>query len=115
LSGCSLRPAPQLPAATPAATTPPASAQPQQTTYEYTATQSGTIALDLLQSQAQVETKDYGEAGQFVTSINGLAGNESNYWAFYVNGAYAEAGASQTKLTKGDIIKFVYEAVTLTK
>jgi hypothetical protein len=115
VSGCVLRPQPQPPSPTPVASLAPSSPQPAQTTYEFTATESGTIALDLVQSQATIETQDYGEAGKFITSINGVAGNANNYWAFYVNGAYAQAGASQTKLKKGDIIKFVYEAVAATK
>jgi len=80
--------------------------------YEFTATQSGQIALELLKSGAEIESTDYGAAGQFVTGINGLKGNNEYYWAFYLNDAYAEQGASQTKLEKGDTIKFVYEAVT---
>lgn len=83
--------------------------------YEFTATQSGQLAEDLIVAGAKIETKDFGNAGKFVTSINGLAGNNEYYWAFYLNGKYAEAGISQTKLSKGDVIKFVYEAVTTTK
>jgi hypothetical protein len=83
--------------------------------YEFVATQSGQVALDLIQSQAEVETKDYGAAGKFVTSINGLAGDNNFYWAFYLNDKYAEKGASQTTLKKDDKIKFVYEAVSPTK
>lgn len=82
-----------------------------QTSYIYIATESGQLALDLIQANAEVETEDYGDAGQFVTSINGLAGNNEYYWAFYVNNEYAEQGASQTVLQEGDTIRFVYEAV----
>lgn len=84
----------------------------KQAVYEFTAQEEGQTALELLSSQAVVETKDYGDAGSFVTSINSLAGSNEYYWAFYVNGAYAEKGASQTTLRKGDTIRFVYEAVT---
>ncbi len=101
------------PLPTPAAqtATTPTPAAMLKTSYELTATQSGEVALDILEANAKVETKDYGEAGKFVTAINGLAGDNTAYWAFYVNGTYAEKGASQTKLKKGDTIKFVYEAV----
>lgn len=83
------------------------------TRYEFTATESGITALELLQSQANIETKDYGSAGQFVTSINGLAGNNDNFWAFYLNGDSAEKGASQTVLEAGDIIRFDYEPIII--
>ncbi len=88
------------------------SADTQQTEFEFSATQSGQIALELLESSAVVETQDFGEAGKFITSINGLAGNNQNYWAFYLNDGYAEQGVSQTILEKGDSIKFIYEAIT---
>lgn len=76
-----------------------------------TATQSGQTALELLESKAQLETKDYGDAGEFVTSIDGIAGDNEHYWAFYVNDEYAQQGASQTILTQGDIVKFAYEEI----
>lgn len=81
-------------------------------TYSYTATQSGQVAMDLLTASETVETVDYGTAGLFVQSINGIEGDNTAYWAFYVNGDYAKLGASQTKLQKGDTIKFVYETVS---
>jgi hypothetical protein len=84
-----------------------------QANYELVATNSGQTALELLQTQAEVETQNYGSAGDFVTKINGLAGSNEYYWAFYLNESYAEKGASQTILKEGDKIKFVYEAVTL--
>ncbi len=88
------------------------SADIQQTEFEFSATQSGQVALELLEANVILETQDFGDAGKFVTSINGLAGNNQNYWAFYLNGKYAEQGVSQTILTEGDSIKFVYEAIT---
>jgi hypothetical protein len=81
------------------------------TEYEFVATMSGQTALELIQANVEVETQDFGDAGQFITSIGGLAGNEENYWAFYVNDEYAQVGASQTILEEGDKIKFTYEAI----
>lgn len=83
----------------------------QQTEYEFTATENDVIALDLLESMAMVETQEFADAGKFVVSINGLSGNDQNYWAFYLNNEYAKQGASQTVLQAGDTIKFVYEAI----
>ncbi|HEX7018294.1 MAG TPA: DUF4430 domain-containing protein [Patescibacteria group bacterium] len=84
-------------------------------TYEFIATQSGTVALDLLQSKADIETKDFGGAGKFVTSINDLAADEGHYWGFYVNDEYAHQGVSQTILEEGDTIRFTYEKIDPTQ
>ncbi len=98
--------------------TPTASSAAVQTnsklraSYEFTAFKDGQAALELIDSGAKIETKDFGTAGKFITSINGLPGNNEYYWAFYLNGGYAEAGVSQTRLKKGDVIRFVYEAVS---
>ncbi len=80
--------------------------------YSFVASESGATALALIESQATIQTTDFGTAGKFVTAINGLTADAGHYWAFYVNGAYAEAGASQTILQKGDTILFVYEEIT---
>jgi hypothetical protein len=72
----------------------------------------GTTALDLLrQSGAQMELKSFGEAGQFVTSINDIAANTNNYWAFYVNDEYAQQAVDKTLVKDGDRVKFVYERI----
>ncbi len=119
VAACTKSPEALTPSPTPEPTASPASELPTNTKkkaeYEFTATQSSQLAEKLITSSAQVETKDYGSAGKFVTSINGLEANEQYYWAFYLNGKYAEKGISQTTLAKGDTIKFVYEAITATK
>jgi hypothetical protein len=76
-----------------------------------TASQSGQTALELLEEKAEIETKDYGEAGMFITSINGVAGDNKHYWAFYVNDEFAQQGVSQTVLESNDIVKFIYEEI----
>lgn len=77
--------------------------------YEFMATESGTLALELVQQLADIETKDFGAAGKFVTSINGLTADEGHYWGFYVNDQFAQKGVSQTVLQEGDTIRFTYE------
>jgi len=84
---------------------------PDALTYEFTAQTDGITALELLTEQAEVETQDFGSAGAFVTSINGTPSNAQYYWSFFVNGEYAEQGASQTILQKGDTITFTYEEI----
>lgn len=86
----------------------------QQTSIELVANQTdeGKTALDVLKnSGAQVETKSYGDAGSFITAINGVAGDASNYWSFYVNDQYAQQAADKTEVKQGDRIKFIYEKV----
>jgi hypothetical protein len=88
--------------------------QKLQASYRFIATESGQLAIDLLRAHAEIETETYGDAGEFVTAINGLQGNNEYYWAFYLNNKYAEQGAAQTVLQQGDVIRFVYDAVRLT-
>lgn len=77
-----------------------------------TATVDGQSALELLSANTKVATKSFGDAGEFVESINGKSGDAQHYWAFYVNDAYAEKGADSTILQKGDTIKFQYMTIS---
>lgn len=96
-------------------TQPPIQNQKLQASYTYIATESGQIALNLLRSQAEVQTQSYGDAGDFVNSINGLAASNEYYWAFYVNNEYAERGAGQTVLEEGDVIRFEYQSLDIVR
>lgn len=82
-----------------------------KTSYSFTASESGITAFDLLSQNADITTKDFGDAGQFVDSINGLTSDTGHYWGFYLNGEYATAGVSQTTLNQGDTIEFRYEVI----
>lgn len=77
----------------------------------FVAEEEGQIALDLIESEVAVETQDFGEAGMFIKSVEGLASDESHYWAVYVNDEYAQVGVSQLELNKGDELKLVYEKI----
>ena len=79
--------------------------------FEYTATESGQTALDLLKQYNIIEVKAFG-FGTMITGIEGLMADENNYWAFYVNGEYAKQAADQTNLNAGDTVRFVYEPVS---
>jgi hypothetical protein len=79
--------------------------------YTFTAAENGQTAEELLNENADVEYTDYGDGGRFVSSIDGIAGDEGHYWAFYLNGEYSQTGVSQTILQEGDIITFTYEAI----
>lgn len=70
----------------------------------------GTI-LDVLQSQAQVETK---WDGSFVNGINGLQANSGGLsgkrtdWFFFINGICADVGASDYHPQSGDMVWWDY-------
>lgn len=57
-----------------------------------------------------VDTKDYGDMGIFVESINGIGNDVSDgkWWQFWINGEYAQAGVSQVAISDGDAIEFIY-------
>jgi hypothetical protein len=73
--------------------------------------EEGKNALDLLKAKHSVETQTFQGAGEFVTSINGLKGNSSNFWAFYVNNEQANVGASQYTTKSADFIEWKYEEI----
>lgn len=80
--------------------------------YEFTAGTDQQIAYDLLKEKVELKTKDFGDAGLFVDSVNGLGSDGSHYWAFYINGEYAQTSISKTILKQGDTIMLKYEAIT---
>ena len=49
-------------------------------------------------------TGDPSDYGLYVTSVNGLTADwatENAYWAFYINGEYAQTGVDTTDITAG--------------
>jgi len=73
--------------------------------------EDGKSALELLKKSNTTETKEYKGLGEFVTSINGLAGDKENFWSFYVNGKQAQVGASSYITKSTDLIEWKYEKV----
>ncbi len=65
-------------------------------------------AFTLLQKNAKIDFQQY-DFGVFIKSINGVAGDNKNFWAFYVNGDFSNAGADKTPLKKGDKVEWVFE------
>ena len=82
----------------------------QQTTQpvSYQATADGQNAFELLQANADIAFKEY-DFGVFVDSINGVAADNTHFWALYVNNEQATAGATQTILQNGDLVEWRYE------
>jgi hypothetical protein len=60
--------------------------------------------------QALNQTYDVGYSessyGYFITSINGVSGNESSYWIYDVNGETPEVGSGQYSLEEDDELRF---------
>lgn len=81
---------------------------------EYAATKSESVEA-LLNREAQVEFTDFGEAGKFVASINGIKGNDTHFWSFSINGKTSDVGVSQAMVIPGDSVTFTYEKIDTTK
>lgn len=55
---------------------------------------------------------DESEYGLYVKTVNGITADydqDGVYWAFYVNGEYAQSGVDSTKITEGDSYSFKVE------
>lgn len=76
----------------------------------FIASENGQTALELLKAGQSVELTEY-DFGSFITAINDLKANETYYWAFYVNGEYAQQAADKTVLNQGDKVEFRYEKI----
>lgn len=73
--------------------------------------EAGKTALANLQALTTVEVKST-SYGDMVTVINGVRAQDGkNYWAFYVNGAYANEGAGTYKTKFGDKLMWKLEDV----
>lgn len=81
--------------------------------HEYAATKTETV-YELMHS-LQIENKinftekTYIGMGKFIDSIDGVYGNGSRNWIYYVNGQKASIGVSNYKLNPGDILSWKYE------
>ncbi len=67
-------------------------------------------ALDLLKKHTEVDYKE-SSLGAYVNGINGLNGNDNNYWSFYINDEYSLTGVDTTVLQKDDKMTWKYEAI----
>lgn len=77
---------------------------------ELTAETDGQTAYELLKEDHEPEVKEY-DFGVYIEGIDGVKGNDQYYWAFYLDGEYADKGADQTVLKVGDKVEFRYEEI----
>ncbi|MCA9391677.1 DUF4430 domain-containing protein [candidate division WWE3 bacterium] len=79
------------------------------TIISYTAIEGESVLNQLVAQNPTVVIED-SSFGQYVSSINDLAGGmEGKYWLFYVNGAAATVGASEYITHEGDRIEWRFE------
>ena len=67
---------------------------------------------DVLDEQKLIEY-DTGAYGKFIKSVEGekaVYEEDSAYWAFYVNGEYAQFGVDQTPIEEGKVYTLEYTA-----
>jgi len=69
----------------------------------------GKTALELLKEKHKVETKTYEGVGELVTSINGKASTNNEFWIYYVNGRQGEVGAGTYVTKSTDTITWKFE------
>lgn len=69
------------------------------------------MALDEREDDVTFEATDYGAAGYFINSINGVSGSADAFWKLYYNGTEAQTGASSIILNNNDKLEFKYEKV----
>ncbi|MDE1925016.1 MAG: DUF4430 domain-containing protein [Patescibacteria group bacterium] len=75
---------------------------------------AGATVLDAMRILASTTNftfsgRDYPGLGIFVESINGKANADNFYWTLYVNGVSSTQGASQAKISPGDVVVWRYE------
>ena len=68
-------------------------------------------AMNILASTTDFTFKSvfYSGIGYFIEEINNVKNSGGQYWTLYVNGKYSNVGASDYKLSSGDIIEWKYE------
>lgn len=76
----------------------------------YVSPDGGETAFEALQTLIEIEYDEY-DFGVYIKSIGGVAGNDEYFWALYVNGEQAQAGADQTNLEAGDKMEWRYEKI----
>lgn len=67
----------------------------------------GKTALQVLENSYKVDVKTY-SGSPYVQGIDGLEGDKTHYWSFYVNGTMASVGAGGYVSKNADKIEFKY-------
>ncbi len=78
----------------------------KETTFDY-ASDKATVGEALL-AEGLIAGEE-GEYGLYVTTVNGITldwDKDGKYWAFYIDGAYANTGVDATEITDGAVYSF---------
>ena len=78
-----------------------------ETTFEYTS-DAATVGEALL-AEGLIAGED-SAYGLYITSVNGITADwdtENAYWAFYINGEYAQTGVDATEIVEGAIYSLI--------
>lgn len=70
----------------------------------------GKNALDILREKHQV-TAENSSYGAFVKAIDGIYGDSSHFWAFYVNNQLSPIGADSYNTKNSDKIEWKFEEI----
>ena len=74
-----------------------------ETTFEYVSDAESVGAALLAEGLIAGDESEY---GLYVTTVNGITADwatENAYWAFYINGEYAQTGVDATEITEGAV------------
>jgi len=82
----------------------------EQKLISLTASEDDTQAWDLLIDNHQVIYQEF-DFGIFIEGIDGLKGDQENFWAIYVNDQSSLVGIMDIVLNEGDVLEFRYEAI----
>lgn len=74
--------------------------------------EKGTKTVGEALLKAELIAGDDSEYGLYVKTVNGVTADfdkDGSYWAFYINGEYAQTGVDQTEIEKGSEYSFKIE------
>lgn len=82
--------------------------------FQQTFTTNASTVLGVLMSAAdrygfEVETSSHSAYGTFIESIDGIAGNDTYAWVYYVDFEYGDVGASSKTVEDDQIVTWAYE------
>ena len=85
----------------------------EETTYEAVIEKNTSVYdfMDKLRTDGKINFKEktYLGLGKFIEEIDGIRGDGTRFWIYYVNGQKAKIGVSNYKINPGDIVSWKYE------
>jgi hypothetical protein len=78
--------------------------------YTFTVESDGQSALALVETQVELQLKEY-DFGVMIEGVNGLLADSGHYWALHLNGEAAMVGIADLELVAGDQLELIYEEI----